>query len=234
MTYADPKLSIDGNQEDGWMFSVDVDGMKRRQYFTLTVNNLMVGSLLEERDERYADVEDMMDKVQINVLSDQYDDAADRADAILVDDDEDDALNAHSPEDFEPHVTLEDGGSDAQPTIKVDRMTLGTVTLKPTEVTAGSNRDFTIAYTVTKALIEDDIIEVRLPAGWDADPSTETVDPPRAYQFTDETVPEEDAEGNAVKGAYVVLSKFGSRLDDTEIRVLEDSDSGDQGLGCSN
>ena len=70
----------------------------------------------------------------------------------------------------------------------MNRKTLGEIfTLSPAEVTAGSNQDFTITYKATETLMgsEDDagqgqnpdVIEVKLPDGWDA---------PTAYQLDED------------------------------------------------
>ena len=68
-------------------------------------------------------------------------------------------------------AVLDQFGSDTQPTMTVNRKTLGELAVSPAEVTAGSKEDFKFTYKASEALEADlnNVIEIRLPA-WDADP----------------------------------------------------------------
>ena len=153
-------LSVRGNE-----VTIDVDSMSRGQYVTLIVHNLSISALSTPRDDRYEDIATagLMDMVQVMVLSDQYADAADRLgrDPVMP------------PESFSPSEAYDAKtlmGSDEQPTLTVNRKILGELAVEPAEVTAGSEKDFTITYKATEALAAGDVIEVKLPAGWLAPP----------------------------------------------------------------
>ena len=126
--------------------SIDVDSMSRRQYVTLTVHNLAISALDMPRLSRYEDIEtaDLMDKVQVVVVSDRYSEKSDR----------DSASPQKPPKGFVPKVARDavtEMGSDEQATITVSRKTLGELTVAPAEVTAGSKeQNFTITYKVDR------------------------------------------------------------------------------------
>ena len=123
------------------------------------------------------------------------------------------------PKTVKPKVAVADGGSDYQPTVKVGRKTQGEIAaLSPAEVTAGSKQDFTITYKATEALEVGDVIEVRLPKGWDSDLSNDSeADPPTPYQLDDDK-PTDDGEVS-----YVYLGGSTSRLEGTKISVINDA-----------
>ena len=131
--------------------------MTTRHQVTLTVHNLKIDALMEDtsRGQAHRSYRAMVaDKVQVTVSSSKYSSASRR----------DSGDPTHSPATFRPKVTEADGGSDTQPTITVNRKTLGEVTVAPASVTAGSKQDFTITYKATEAMVEDDVIEIKLPA----------------------------------------------------------------------
>ncbi len=198
-------LIVGGDQSNGWVIQIDVNTMKIRRYVTLTIKNLQIGALSTPRTDRYADITGaaLMDKLQVNVLSNQ--DSSAFTTAL-------DAITAHSPRSFTPKVTAANGGSDTQPTITVNRKTLGEVTVAPASVTAGSEQDFTITYKATEALAEGDVIEVKLPPRWPA---------PTPYNFnTDRQLAA--ADGTMLKdatGAHVHLSGSATRLEGAVINV---------------
>ena len=103
-------------------------------------------------------------------------------------------------------------GSDTQPTVTVNRKTLGELTVAPTEVTAGSNKDFTITYKTTEAM-EAGVIEVKLPVDWDA---------PRPYQIDDLKPKRKDVK--KTDPSYVYLGGSASRLEGTKISVINGDD----------
>ena len=103
------------------------------------------------------------DKVQVMVSSSKYSSAT-RGEPT------------HSPATVRPKITEADDGSDTQPTITVNRKTLGEVTVAPASVTAGNEVDFTITYKATEAMVMDDVIEIKLTAFLDA---------PTVYNFND-------------------------------------------------
>ena len=209
LAYAAIPLAVDGQ-----IIDINVDKLLKGQRVILTIRNLMIAPLGTRRGGRFTDdASGIMDLPQIEVLSDRYNATEAPLDAGNV--------PAHPPDDFAPKVTLDttvtpNVGSEIQPTMTVNRKTLGELTVSPAEVTAGSKKDFKFTYTASEALEPDvnNVIEIRLPA-WDADPETVDFDPPSVYQHTDEAIP---AEGDM--GPYVYLSGSRSRLADTEISVI--------------
>ena len=105
-----------------------------------------------------------VNKVQVMVSSSTYASAAAR----------DAGPPTHSPATFRPKDAA---ASETQPTIVVNRKMQGEVTVAPASVTAGSKQDFTITYKATEAMVDDDVIEIKLPADWVA---------PTAYQLADD------------------------------------------------
>ena len=101
----------------------------------------------------------------------------------------------------------------------MNRKELGELAISPSVVTAGEEVDFTLTYKVTEAMKATDVIEIKLPADWDA---------PKAYNFNDDDK-HADADGNLlkdvilkdVKGQHVYLSGSPSRFRDFEIEVID-------------
>ena len=124
------------------------------------------------------------------------------------------------PETFSPKVVYDaetEMGSDEQPTITVTRKTQGALAVSPDAVTAGQKEvDFTITYTADEMLDEDDLIEVRLPAGWSA---------PESYQL-DEPKPT-----TAQADSYVYVDGSATRLAGTTIGVI--NGTGDDAFDAS-
>ena len=171
--------------------------MRRNLRVTLTVHNLKIPdlSVLRERDAEIAEA-NQKNKVLVKVLSDDYDTAADRN---LGD-------PMKPPKDFDPEVPEDTRmGSDEQPTITVARKILGELAVSPGDVTAGSERDFTITYKATEDLEEKAVIEVMLPKGWD---------PPRPDGINGTGKPE------GATGAHIYLSGSTSQFGDTEVDVI--------------
>ena len=185
-----------GDQTDGWIIDIDVDKMTTRHQVTLTVHNLKIDALMEPRSNRHTDLTAAMtvDKVQVMVSSGTYPSTSR-------------GKPAHSPATFRPKVAeAGDVGSDTQPTITVNRKTQGEVTVAPVSVTAGDKQDFTITYKATEAMIEGDVIEVKLPADWFA---------PTVYQL------DEDKPTDEQDNSYVYLSGSATRLEGTLITVID-------------
>ena len=201
-------LTVDGSTSGGWTVYIDIDAMKNNQYVILTVHNLRVSSLVVPRKDRLEDIHDesTMETAQVSVLSDRM--LGSRSQSLT-----------YLPKTVKPKVAVADGGSDYQPTVKVGRKTQGEIAaLSPAEVTAGSKQDFTITYKATEALEEGDVIEVRLPKGWDSDLSNDSeADPPTPYQLDDDK-PTDDGEVS-----YVYLGGSTSRLEGTKISVINDA-----------
>ena len=233
----DAALSVGGSKSGGWMINIDVDKMTTRHQVTLTVHNLKIDELTAPRTKRYTDLTAAMtvDKVQVTVSSSNYSSASLRGSGAPT----------HSPKTVRPKITKADGGSDTQPTIKVNRKTSGEVTVAPASVTAGSKQDFTITYKATEALngTEDadgnsqdaDVIEIKLPAGWAA---------PTAYNFNDANQLEAydgTLRAAALKTAkaankshlHAYLSGSATRLAGARIRVIDGDDGGDATAGDS-
>ena len=116
-------------------------------------------------------------------------------------------------------------GSDTQPTMTVNRKTLGELTIKSTiksktsPVTAGSNQDFTFTYkaSATEALagsVNDegevqvpDVIEIRLPPEWPS-PTPYNFNLDNKLAYTDEAGVEtmlKDATGPHVYLEWIAL-----------------------------
>ena len=201
----DDALEVHGSASSGWIIDIDVDKMTTRHQVTLTVHNLKINALMTPRTDRLTDLTDaeVADKVHVRVSSSEYDEVA-RGEP------------AHSPAKFSPKDTE---ASETQPTITVNRKTLGEVTVAPASVTAGSEQDFTITYKATEAMEEDDVIEIKLTAFLDA---------PTVYNFNTDGK-HEDAEGNLLttdtKGPHVHLSGSATRLEGAEITVIDDGGS---------
>ena len=196
-------LSVAGNQDDGYTIDIDVDKMTTRHQVTLTIHNLMVDALMTPRDDRITDLTAAMavDEVQVMVSSSTYASAA-RGEPT------------HSPNAFSPKIAAE---SETQPTIKVNRKTLGELAISPNSVTAGSKVDFTITYKATEEMDPGDVIEIKLPADWPA---------PMVYQL-DEAKPTSEQDNS-----YAYLSGSAARLEDTTIMVI-DSDGNEANAGDS-
>ena len=199
--------SPDGLGVNGNIIFIDVDRMSNRQHLTLTVHNLKIAALIENRSERYADITaaGRMELHHVYVTSRQYSEVTER-DAAFPD---------LFTKEFEPTVAFDETtgmGSDVFPTIKVNRKALGELDVADNEVTAGSKKDFTITYKATEALSANDVIEVRLPKNWPA---------PTAYDLnasdkpTDATVPN------------VYVSGSVSRLEGTTVSVIDGNGSGE-------
>ena len=198
----EPILTVGGDLDDGYMIDIDVDKMTNRHQVTLTIHNLMIAKLMTARgvapSTRHVDITKATDLVQVMVSSSPFDSSA-RGEPL------------HSPATVRPKIPATTaGGSDTQPTIKVNRKTLGDVTVAPNKVPAGSKQDFTITYKVTEKLNDSDVIEIALPpetlGGWAA---------PTVYQLDDKKpTSEQDA-------SYVYLSGSASRLAGTMIKIID-------------
>ena len=205
--------SSDGLEVSGNVIYIDVDRMSNRQHLTLTVHNLKIAALVEDRDDRYADIAaaGLLELHRVEVTSRQYSEAFER-DAGTPD---------ILPKVFKPKVAFDantEMGSDIHPTIKVNRKAQGELAVSPNEVTAGSKENFTITYKATEALDEDDVIEVRLPKGWPT---------PTVYDLNASDKPK-DAEG-----PHVYVSGSVSRLEGTTVSVI-DGDGNLATVGATN
>ena len=207
-------LGVEGTQAAGHIINIDVDKMTTRHQVTLTIHNLMIDELMTPREERHMDITAAMaaDKVQVMVTSSTYASAG----ARNVGD------PTHAPRTFSPKIAAE---SETQPTITVKRKELGSVTVAPNSVTAGSKRDFTITYKATEKLNLGDVIEITLPANWPA---------PTHYNFNVDGK-HEDVDGtlltDALKAAkdtntshpHVYLSGSATRLEGAMVDVIDGS-----------
>ena len=118
---------------------------------------------------------------------------------------------------------MKDADEDEQPSIELTRKILGELAVKPAEVTAGREQDFKITYKASDALVEDDVIEVRLPATWTA---------PTAFNYNldnklENTAPDKTLLADALAAAlladttlpHVYLSGPISRIKDHDVIV---------------
>ena len=202
-------LAIAGDQATGWIINIDVTTMKPRHQVTLTIHNLMIAKLDEDRSGRATDITAMMDKLQVMVTSD-----AGEVHAAAPD---------HPPSTFTPKVTDGDASTtedDMYPTVMVKRKMQGALTISPAEVTAGSEEDFTITYKATEALKMGEVIEVKLPAKW-AKPEFNPDDPTKKFVIEDDPSTTGVDESKS-KYSYVYLSGSASRLGGATIAVIQD------------
>ena len=209
---ASTPVVISGSNSDGWTITIDVDKMIYRQWVDLTVHNLMIGSLDMPRNNRSTDITSVENKVQVTVTSHTFDSAG-RGEPL------------HSALTVDPKVTGT-GGSETQPTITVTRKELGVLTFSPTEVTAGSKRDFTINYEVTEAMDDGDVIEIRLPKsvkenGWKA---------PTVFAVNASDRNATDRPDDYKSEPYAYLSGSATRLTGAKVVVIDDdNDDADPG-----
>ena len=194
---------VDATETNGWIILVDVDKMASRQNITLTIRDLKVPKLKENREgSRYNDIEseDGMEKVQVEVFSGHYVTPADRNNAMGV----------TEPDILPNEVDPEDDENEEQPTITLTRRKQGTLTLSDDKVNAGSTESFAITYKAGEdGLKKGDVIEIRLPKGWKE---------PMLYQLDDDKPT--SAERDASDASYVYL-KEASRLDGTVIHLID-------------
>ena len=104
------------------------------------------------------------------------------------------------------------GGSDTQPTITVNRKTLGEVDITPAKVPAGSVTNFKIAYKLTEDMDDNDVIEINLPPYLATSPASWTA--PSISVRKPKSPP---------KTSHVYLSGTVTRLEPT-IRVIDGGD----------
>ena len=221
-------LSEDSFELDGdrYRINIDVNAMRSRQWIELTVHNLMIAPLGAERIGGFdpdITAAAATEKVQVEVFSETFSVVSDRDNAFELE-----SPSAHSPVKFTP----KDDASATQPTVKVTRKQLGKVAIAPAKVSAGSAQDFTITYTASEMLVENSVIEVRLP-NWGGDDHSGV---PTAYQFDDIPAKKDDrAKPN------VHLSGSKSRLEGSTVTVQEDGNTsivrialGEKGLAKNN
>ncbi len=216
---------------DRYRINIDVNAMRSRQWVELTVHNLMIAPLSAERTGSFdPDITASSEKVQVEVFSETFSVVSDRDGAF----EQLESPSAHSPVKgkFKPYVKLTDKGSETQPTLTVTRKQLGKVAIAPAKVSAGSAQKFTITYTASEMLVENSVIEVRLP-NWGGDDHSGV---PTPYQLDDDPIPAADD-----KGPHVYLSGSKSRLEGSTVAVQEDGDTsivrialGEKGLARNN
>ena len=224
---SDASVELDG---DRYRINIDVNAMRSRQWVELTVHNLIAAPLEDERTGSFdPDITAPSELVQVEVFSETFSVVGDRDNATELM-----SPMAHSPVKgkFTPHVAAEDKGSDTQPTVKVTRKQLGKVAISPLKVSAGKVQDFTITYTASEMLVENSVIEVRLP-NWGGDDHSGV---PTAYQIDDLPAKKDDR-----TKPNVHLSGSKSRLEGSTVAVQEDGDTsivrivlGEKGLAKNN
>ena len=217
---------------DRYRIDIDVDAMRLRQWVELTVHNLMIAPLNAERAGGFdPDITAVKELVQVEVFSETFSVVSNRDAAPELM-----SPMAHSPVKgkFTPLVAAKDKGSDTQPTLTVTRKQLGKVAISPAKVSAGSAQKFTITYTASEMLVENSVIEVRLP-NWGGDDHSGV---PTAYQLED-TLPKADTADGMKPHVYLSGSK--SRLEDSTVTVQEDGNTsivrivlGEKGLAKNN
>ena len=204
----------------GYNIDIDITKMLGGQRAILTIHNLLIAGLEADRDNRYADLTAMTDLVQLTVLSDRYDAAGSRTDPE----------HTPVPTRFSPKVAAnvgpdgiegntDDFGSDTQPTMTVNRRTLGELAISPNKVSAGSEEDFTFTYKASEALAVSDVIEIRLPRSW-----------PSPMPFGINATEKADD----FEGPHVYLSGSTSRLDGATISVITGTDGSTETVGAVN
>ena len=162
--------------DDHWVINIDVDEMTRNKTVTLTVYNLTVEELDLWRMERSAELDADLSMKHVEVKVHTYNYVLSPLELNMAGREALTALttlyippvvDAKYPK---PKVISDDEGSDDQyPTISIVRKKLGELTVSPDSTTAGALEDFEIDYKVTKKdMAIGDVIEIRLPRGWDA------------------------------------------------------------------
>ena len=201
---AKPVLSVSASSPH--VIDIDVSQMRNRQYVTLTIHNLMIAKLSEARTiDRHADVTNQTNLVQVKVFSGRYESSA------LRDGSDPTRAPATIHKDFRISSATA-GGSDTQPTITVNRKTLGEVDITPAKVPAGSVTNFKIAYKLTEDMDDNDVIEINLPPYLATSPTSWTA--PSISVRKPKSPP---------KTSHVYLSGTVTRLEPT-IRVIDGGD----------
>ena len=198
---AKPVLSVSASSPH--VINIDVSQMRNRQQVTLTIHNLMIDALMAKRVNRHTPLTAAMaaDKVQVKVFSGRYESSG------LRDGSDPTRAPATIHKDFRISPTA--GGSDTQPTITVNRKTLGEVDITPAKVPAGSVTNFKIAYKLTEDMDDNDVIEITLPPYLTTSPASWTA--PSISVRKPKSPP---------KTSHVYLSGTVTRLEPT-IRVID-------------
>ena len=198
---AKPVLSVSASSPH--VINIDVSQMRNRQQVTLTIHNLMIDALMAKRENRHTPLTAAMaaDKVQVKVFSGRYESSG------LRDGSDPTRAPATIHKDFRISPTA--GGSDTQPTITVNRKTLGEVDITPAKVPAGSVTNFKIAYKLTEDMDDNDVIEITLPPYLTTSPASWTA--PSISVRKPKSPP---------KTSHVYLSGTVTRLEPT-IRVID-------------